>query len=95
LGTGGAGAGWLQVPAVGGAGRGGGTDRRARLGVRVAAGGPSCATGVGAGSGQAHTWGWTAGRWRGQVRHRGPDGRVAARSGGQPGGGEVGRMTGR
>jgi hypothetical protein len=65
LGTGGTGAERLQVMAVGGAGRGGGTGRKARPVVGAAASVPGCVTGVRAGSNQAHTQGsdvWVAAR---------------------------------
>jgi hypothetical protein len=66
-------------------------------------GGSGCATDVGARSGRAHTWGTysravvrsgpmhggpTVQRWRGRV-----DDRAVARSGGRPGGSEVGRTS--
>jgi hypothetical protein len=70
--------------------RGGGAGHRAHLGVGAAAGGPSCVTGVGAGSSQAHTWGPDSrAAVRSGVTHRGPtserrrgrvDSRAAVRS---------------
>jgi hypothetical protein len=71
--------------------RGGGAGHRARPGVEAAGGVLGCATGVGVGSGRAHTWGPDS---RAVVRSGATHGGLTARLGGRPCGGEVGRTAG-